>query len=55
MMFSMEAGVESSMSLVGLGVDSSIRVLAWGCSWGSPGGSPPLQPPFLRAGGRALI
>ena len=26
----MEAGVENSMSPVGLGVDSSIRMLAWG-------------------------
>ena len=32
-----EAGVESSMSPVGLGVDSCIRTLAWGCRRGSPG------------------
>ena len=42
--FVLEAGVESSMSPVGLEVDSCIRMLAWGCRRGSPGVFPSLTP-----------
>jgi len=46
----LEAGVESSVSPVGLGVDSSIRMLARGCRWGSPGGVTPSPTPLSGRG-----
>ena len=54
-LFVIEAGVESSMSPVGLGVDSNIRMLAGGCRWGSLGGLPPLHPPSPGGGWRINI
>ena len=50
------AGVKISTLPVGVGVDSSLRLLAWGCRRSNPGGSrPSLHPPLFRAGGCALI
>ena len=52
----LEAGVKISISPVGVGVDSSLRMLAWGCRRSNPGGSrPSLHPPFVASGGCALI
>ena len=52
----LEAGVKISTSPVGVGVDSSLRMLAWGCRRSNPGGLAPLStPPLFRAGGCALI
>ena len=52
----LEAGVNISTLPVGVGVDSSLRMLAWGCRRSNPGGSrPSLHPPLFRAGGCALI
>ena len=42
-----EAGVKISTSPVGVGVDSSLRMLAWGCRRSNPGGGWPLSPPPL--------
>ena len=48
------AGVKISTSPVGVGVDSSLRLLAWGCRRSNPGGSrPSLHPPFVPSGGSA--
>ena len=48
----LEAGVKISISPVGVGVDSSLRMLAWGCRRSNPGGSrPSLHPPFVPSGG----
>ena len=48
----LEAGVKISTSPVGVGVDSSLRMLAWGYRRSNPGGSrPSLHPPFVPSGG----
>ena len=48
----LEAGVKISTLPVGVGVDSSLRMLAWGCRRSNPGGSrPSLHPPFVPSGG----
>ena len=39
--------VKVSTSPVGVGVDSSLRMLAWGCRHSNPGGVWPLSPPPL--------
>ena len=50
----LEAGVKISTLPVGVGVDSSLRMLAWGCRRSNPGGSrPSLHPPFVPSGGVA--
>ena len=53
----LEAGGKISILPVGVGVDSSLRMLAWGCPRSNPGGVWPLSPPppLFRAGGCALI
>ena len=52
----LEAGVNISTLPVGVGVDSSLRMLAWGCRRSKPGGScPSLHPSLFRAGGCAQI
>ena len=53
----LEAGVKISTSPVGVGIDLSLRMLAWGCRRGNPGGSrPSLHPPlYSERGGCALI
>lgn len=48
----MGTAVESSMSPVGLGADSSIRMLGWDCRLGSLGGYRCLQP--FSSGGTDL-
>ena len=46
------AGVKVSTWPVGVGVDSGLRMLAWGCRAATPGGSgPSLHPPFVPSGG----
>ena len=48
----LEAGVKISTLPVGVGVDSSLRMLAWGWRRSNPGGSrPSLHPPFVPSGG----
>ena len=48
----LEAGVKISTSPVGVGVDSSLRMLACCCRRSNPGGSrPSLHPPFVPSGG----
>ena len=48
----LEAGVKISTLPVGVGVDSSLRMLAWGWRRSNPGGSrPSLHPTFVRSGG----
>ena len=48
----LEAGVKISTLPVGVGVDWSLRMLAWGCRRSNPGGSRlSLHTPFVPSGG----
>ena len=52
----LEAGVKISTLPVGVGVDSSLRMLAWGCRRSNPGGlAPPSTPLWSERGGYAPI